>query len=416
MPHILWDGARVDAAACLLAGLAVGGVAIPVSACSTRRGTDQGSSSAAAEGVSGFDARRAGIGGRCAFDADCASGLCVGIGYCSASCAGAASCPPGPEWQCGADADRAQVCLCTPSGPDVCDGRDNDCNGVVDDGAGAALGCPVGSSCREGRCQCSRAATCDGRCTDLAGDRDNCGACGVACGPGDACLAGACRPTSSAVEIGSQKGNRYRIDRTEVTRAAYAKWLRTKPDPEDQIRICSDWKVTHVPACNWPPREGEGALPVTCVDWCDAFTYCRAAGKRLCGAIDGGSAMFGPSADPRESQWVDACSSGGKYEYAFGATFDPVRCNGVAFGKGTVLLVGSLSTCRSPEPGYADVHDLTGNVWEWEDACQFKTGMNDACNIRGGSYFNDGRSLRCAAPGVAMRYAQSSAIGFRCCS
>ena len=155
---------------------------------------------------------------------------------------------------------------------------------------------------------------------------------------------------------------------------------------------------------------------MTCVDWCDAFTYCRANGKRLCGAIGGGPGRFGPSADPRWSQWSNACSSGGKYEYAFGATFDAVRCNGAAYGKGTAMRVGSLSTCHSPEPGYADIHDLSGNVWEWEDACQFRTGMNDACNIRGGSYYNVGRDLRCASAGVAMRYARSSGIGFRCCS
>lgn len=206
------------------------------------------------------------------------------------------------------------------------------------------------------------------------------------------------------------------MDRTEVTRAAYARWLRDKPDPEEQIRICSDWKVTFVPACDWPPGPDDGSLPVTCVDWCDAFTYCRAIGKRLCGGVGGGPARFGSSADPVLSQWGNACSSGGKHEYAFGPTFDAVRCNGAAYGKGTVIPVGSLSTCRSPEPGYADIHDLNGNVWEWEDACHTRTGMNDACNIRGGSYYNDGRHQRCASAGVAMRYSYSRGIGFRCCS
>jgi formylglycine-generating enzyme required for sulfatase activity len=201
-----------------------------------------------------------------------------------------------------------------------------------------------------------------------------------------------------------------------VTRAAYAKWLRAAPSLDDQTRVCVDWNESFVPACDWPPGAGEGSLPVTCVDWCDAFAYCRAQGKRLCGAIGGGPAGFGSSADPGQSQWVHACSSGGRYEYAFGATFDPARCNGAAYGKGTVLPVGSLSTCRSPDPGYAGARDLSGNAWEWENACHTRTGMNDACNIRGGSYYSDGRSLRCASAGVAMRYSQSQGIGFRCCS
>lgn len=417
VPNVLWDGHRVQVTALLLTGLAIGGAALSMNACSARSRTALPPSGVAVARLTGFDSRKAGLGGRCAFDSDCASGLCVGNGYCSSSCSGGASCPPGPEWWCGTDADRSQVCLCTPSGADVCDGRDNDCNGVVDDGVGAALGCPVGAACRGGRCQCSPAATCDGRCTDVAADRANCGACGNVCSKSEAaCLGGECHPTSEMIEIGSQKGGRYRIDRTEVTRAAYAKWLRTKPSPDDQIGICADWKVSFVPACDWPPGPDDGSLPVTCVDWCDAFAYCKANGKRLCGGIGGGSARFGSSADPGQSQWVDACSSGGKYEYAFGATFDAVRCNGAAYGKGAVMSVGSLSTCHSPEPGYADVHDLNGNVWEWEDACQTRTGMNDACNIRGGSYYNDARSLRCASAGVAMRYSQSAGIGFRCCS
>lgn len=372
---------------------------------------------AAVDRRGGFDSRKAGLGGRCAFDADCASGLCAGDGYCSASCSGGASCPPGPEWRCGADAGRGGVCLCTPSGPDVCDGRDNDCDGVVDDGIGAALGCPVGSSCSGGRCQCSRGASCGGRCTDLDGDSDNCGACGNACDkPGSVCLGGACRPVGEMSEIVLKERGRYWIDRTEVTRAAYAAWLRTRPDPEAEIRICSEWKTTFVPACGWPPGPEDGDLPVTCVDWCDAYAYCRAHGKRLCGDIDGGPAGFGSSADQGRSQWANACSAGGEYAYSFGATFDAVACNGAAYGRGTVMPVGSLSTCRSPEPGYADIHDLSGNVWEWEDACHTRTGMNDACNIRGGSYYNDARWLRCAAAGVAMRYSQSPGIGFRCCS
>jgi formylglycine-generating enzyme required for sulfatase activity len=206
------------------------------------------------------------------------------------------------------------------------------------------------------------------------------------------------------------------MDRTEVTRAAYARWLRTSPDPEHEIRICSDWKVTFVPACDWPPGPADGTLPVTCVDWCDAFAYCKANGQRLCGGIGGGPARFGSSAEPAQGQWGNACSSGGKYAYAFGATFDPARCNGAAHGKGTVVPVGSLSTCRSSDPPYAGIHDLTGNVWEWEDACHTRTGMNDACNLRGGSYYSDARSLRCASAGVGMRYSRSRGIGFRCCS
>ena len=53
----------------------------------------------------------------------------------------------GCEWQCGAlDGTR---------GPEVCDGRDNDCNGLIDDGAVAGVGEACGPGvCRTGRQAC----------------------------------------------------------------------------------------------------------------------------------------------------------------------------------------------------------------------------------------------------------------------
>lgn len=69
-------------------------------------------------------------------------------------------------------------CNCVPSGPELCDGRDNDCDGIVDDDAS----CPgAGEVCVHGACVCPSGSLCDGTCRDLALDADNCGACGHAC-------------------------------------------------------------------------------------------------------------------------------------------------------------------------------------------------------------------------------------------
>jgi hypothetical protein len=76
---------------------------------------------------------------------------------------------------------------------EVCDGKDNDCNGVVDDGA-SLLDCEqregVGRVCRGGACVC--ALTCDGQCVDGQTNPAHCGACENACAPGSTCVAGAC--------------------------------------------------------------------------------------------------------------------------------------------------------------------------------------------------------------------------------
>jgi len=128
---------------------------------------------------------------------------------------------------------------CTPSGPESCDGRDNDCDGTVDNGVDlntdvsncGACGrvCPTANSsaacvagvCRVGSCragfvdlnsdpadgcewQCGAldgtrgAETCDGRDNDCNGLIDD----GAVAGVGDACGPGVCRTGRQACESG----------------------------------------------------------------------------------------------------------------------------------------------------------------------------------------------------------------------
>lgn len=127
----------------------------------------------------------------CKKDADCADGLTCWQGGCTKRCEASADCGPRPEWACEIASDAAGahgVCTCTPSGPELCDGRDNDCDGEVDD----AASCPVeGQVCRSGACACPEGSFCAGACRDLAIDPAHCGACGHAC-PGAAHARGIC--------------------------------------------------------------------------------------------------------------------------------------------------------------------------------------------------------------------------------
>jgi hypothetical protein len=67
---------------------------------------------------------------------------------------------------------------CVPSGPEICDGKDNDCNGVVDDGF-SWQGMPVGSHCYPGvgACLATGTVVCanpsSATCSVMAGSPDD---------------------------------------------------------------------------------------------------------------------------------------------------------------------------------------------------------------------------------------------------
>jgi formylglycine-generating enzyme required for sulfatase activity len=197
----------------------------------------------------------------------------------------------------------------------------------------------------------------------------------------------------------------YCIDSTEVTRAQYAAWLATNPDPGSQIDVCS-WNSDFVPpegCLNIIECTGSDcdSWPQTCVDWCDAYSYCEGVGKRLCGKIGGGANDPSDFADTVKSQWYNACTSGGKLAFPYGDTYDPSTCNGKEFEVddwGSPVPVASVPSCQSAEPGYAGVFDLSGNVAEFEDSCEGTSGVDDKCRVRGSGFVNeDGESsyMRC---------------------
>jgi formylglycine-generating enzyme required for sulfatase activity len=226
---------------------------------------------------------------------------------------------------------------------------------------------------------------------------------------GDAACPGTAGP--APVRIGS-----FCIDSTEVTNADYAAFLASSSIPA-QPAACA-WNTSFVPGA-WPPAAGTDAYPVVAVDWCDAFTYCAWAGKRLCGAIGGGPTPFASFADPQASQWMNACSAAGTRVFPYGATYDPAACNGKDFPDGGAARpVASLAACQG---GTAGVFDMSGNVYEWEDACQGDAGASDVCHYRGGGFFTPGpptsANLECQGGATLTRQPGAAFldVGFRCC-
>jgi formylglycine-generating enzyme required for sulfatase activity len=176
----------------------------------------------------------------------------------------------------------------------------------------------------------------------------------------------------------------FRLDRTEVTRAAYARCVATRRCPALAIDLGA-----------------EPELPVTNVSWPEARAYCAFAGGRL----------------PTEAEWEKAARGPDGREFPWGAEPDCRRANWGNFdgegpcadvNPGRPVAVGSYAEGRSP---YGAL-DMAGNVWEWvEDAYDED---RDRRVVRGGSccsYF--------VAPRAANRNAwapdhRDADLGFRC--
>ena len=137
----------------------------------------------------------------------------------------------------------------------------------------------------------------------------------------------------------------FAIDRTEVTRADYARCVAA--------RRCKPPAPTPAAAPAATPGETE-RLPQTGVSWRDARTYCAFAGGRL----------------PTEAEWEKAARGDDGREYPWGDDAACARANWGNFegegpcadlNPGRPVAVGQYPTGASPY----GVLDLAGNVWEW---------------------------------------------------
>jgi formylglycine-generating enzyme required for sulfatase activity len=225
----------------------------------------------------------------------------------------------------------------------------------------------------------------------------------------------------------------YCIDSTEVTNDQYAAFVAARVPVATQPAVCA-WNTTFArdPACTVGL---DGALPVACVDWCDAYAYCAWAGKRLCGAIGGGPVDASLAVDPSADQWMRACAGGGDMTFPYGASYRAGVCNVPGFSGDPdsdhwgPVAAGSLAGCSGTTSG---VFDLVGNVYEWEDACIGTSGARDACAPRGGAFLMctgtggagctamtqvDPATVGCAfaLTGVPRMLATPN-FGFRCCA
>lgn len=204
---------------------------------------------------------------------------------------------------------------------------------------------------------------------------------------------------------------RFAIDRTEVTVAAFGAYVASGAPVPSALPGCG-WKNAHGPAqdCTVPSRAGS---PMVCVDACDAAGFCAAAGKRLCGKPGGGPASFVGADRAQESQWTWACAGGlATARYPYGETYVEGACNVGRADGGVPRPVPAADACRTPDGAF----DLSGNVWEWEDACQPSGGANlVSCRVRGGAATSPPGEGRCDFLGDLRVDDAREDVGFRCC-
>jgi formylglycine-generating enzyme len=246
--------------------------------------------------------------------------------------------------------------------------------------------------------------------------------------------AGGAPPGMVAFDDGN--GQTIFIDAREVTVAEYASWLAEGPAPALGGTRCAfnDSLVPLVPSpggnaedcetngVDWEAdRAQHPDWPVRCIDWCDAAEYCAQHDKRLCGRIGGGTVATHYEGaeyvidDPRSSEWYMACSMGASRAYPYADAYQAATCNGESGGPEAV---GARNGC---EGGYDGLFDMSGNIEEWEDACEpAEGGAEAACMRRGGAYytaqFHPTSWLACGKPLPDERGAMGTSTGFRCCA
>ena len=219
------------------------------------------------------------------------------------------------------------------------------------------------------------------------------------------------------------KGN-YCIDSTEVTWGQYRDWLANGPAPSAVQSQCEGkaFPGSFVPGGDPPTLDGGDDLkrPVAFVDWCDAYSFCKAQSKHLCGAIGSGAPVdYADINVCTVDQWYAACSSGGQRVLPYGDQQNDGFCND---GNSGILNTWDVPSggdpskelCHSSEDGYRGIYDMSGNVWEWEDSCRTQSGT--VCVARGGSFNPEQDAPECTGfRELDMFETSLDYVGFRCC-
>ena len=210
------------------------------------------------------------------------------------------------------------------------------------------------------------------------------------------------------------------IDVFEVTNTQHDRCVREGACPPIDKANCQVWDIEEGDWRQLTPPEvrthyGDPDKPVVCVDWNDADTYCRWAGKHL----------------PSEAQWEKAARGNDARTFPWGeqtptcamAHMSSVEAGGEGCGTGATSPIGAHAPAASPY----GAQDMSGNALEWtldfqSDDFYAKSPEKNPVNdtpaerriIRGGAWNNEPAFLRTTTRGSFPPEFRTVYTGFRC--
>ncbi len=227
------------------------------------------------------------------------------------------------------------------------------------------------------------------------------------------------------VPILGTDGGFFCVDSTEATQAQYLAFLDASADVAQPSECAWNTSYTNISgqpndSCPATVTLDQPSYPVACVDWCDAYAFCSAQGKHLCGKIGGGTTLMSGYNNALVDEWFAACSQDDdpahKYPYGSIDAGDAAVCNTLESNLHHSVPAMTFPECSG---GYPGLWDMSGNLFEWEDSCDPNAPDTSSaqCLVRGGS-FGDG-VIWCDCAGnmpTSPRDMPGYKIGIRCCA